>query len=381
MSFDVCVVGAGVIGSSIAYHAARGGARVCLVDPAAEVRAPAASWASAGGVRRQNRHPAEWPLTIEAAARWPRLDEELGEPTGFRAGGHLHVAETREELDAVAARAAEEARGGIEVEMLDAAAVLRLAPGLGAGVAGGAHTPGDGQADPRATTRAFRRAAIRHGAEERPAPVRELSVAGGRVIGVRLPEESIRAETVVLAGGAWSAALAAPWLRLPVVADALQMLETDPMPDELVPTITAEGRRLSLKQLPSGAYLVGGGWPGEVEGEECRVLPASAAGSWATATSLYGPLRSTRPARSWCGLEARTPDGLPLIGPSEELVGLFLCAAFCSHGFQLAPAVGRAVAAALREGTEAELAAYLPGRFRGGATEAGSPRRPAPSGS
>jgi alkanesulfonate monooxygenase SsuD/methylene tetrahydromethanopterin reductase-like flavin-dependent oxidoreductase (luciferase family) len=95
---DVVIVGGGVIGSSIAYHMARSGARVRVYEQASPAVAPSASWASAGGVRQQGRDPREWPLTIEAARRWPSLEEELGAPTGFVRGGHLHLVEAEADV-------------------------------------------------------------------------------------------------------------------------------------------------------------------------------------------------------------------------------------------------------------------------------------------
>lgn len=58
-AFEIVVVGGGIIGSSIAYHLARQGRQVLVVELATPAVEPAASWASAGGVRRQGRHRAE----------------------------------------------------------------------------------------------------------------------------------------------------------------------------------------------------------------------------------------------------------------------------------------------------------------------------------
>jgi len=66
---DVLLVGGGVIGSSTAYHLARQGRQVLVVERSSVAAAPGASWASAGGVRGQGRHPAEAKLASEAIER------------------------------------------------------------------------------------------------------------------------------------------------------------------------------------------------------------------------------------------------------------------------------------------------------------------------
>src|SRR6266550_1115458 len=86
---SVVIVGAGVIGSSIAYHLARSGRGVTVLDPRPPASKPTASWASAGGVRRQGRHPAEAMLAIEAIERWRTLEQELDADLHYRQGGNL----------------------------------------------------------------------------------------------------------------------------------------------------------------------------------------------------------------------------------------------------------------------------------------------------
>src|SRR5438874_11491067 len=96
-SVEVLVIGGGVIGSSIAYHVARQGRKVLVVERNQVAIEPAASWASAGGVRPQGLDPAEAPLACAALARWPTLAEELEADLQYRKCGHLLVAENEAE--------------------------------------------------------------------------------------------------------------------------------------------------------------------------------------------------------------------------------------------------------------------------------------------
>jgi sarcosine oxidase subunit beta len=344
------VIGGGVIGSSIAYHLARAGARVRVYEQAAPAVAPSASWASAGGVRQQRRDAREWPLTLEAAGRWPKLDEELGAPTGFVQGGHLHLVEDESDIRALQDRVGDEKRAGMNIRLLEPASVYQVAPTVKGGVLMAAFTPDDGQADPRRTTAAFAAAAQRHGAEYcNYTRVDGLIAEGTNIRGVNVGSSPISAEAVVLATGVWTNALTVPLgLELPIQIRAPQMLLTTPGQHELAPTVTAVNRALSLKQLPSGEFFIGGGWPTDVveDGEtlSCQVRPDSVTGSWAVATDIVPNVARQRVDQSWGGLEAQSVDGVPFIGAVPGLAGLFVAAGFSGHGFQLSPAVGRTVA-------------------------------------
>ncbi len=91
---EVLVIGGGVIGSSIAYHVARQGRTVLVVERHEVAVEPAASWASGGGVTPDwGQHPAEAALARAALARWPTLAEELEAELHYRKCGHLLLAE------------------------------------------------------------------------------------------------------------------------------------------------------------------------------------------------------------------------------------------------------------------------------------------------
>jgi sarcosine oxidase subunit beta len=365
---DVAIIGGGVTGSSIAYHLARAGAQVCVFERAEPAVAPSASWASAGGVRQQGRDPREWPLTLQASRRWPGLDDELGANTGFVQGGHVHVVEQADDLPALEARVAREREAGMNIRMIDRAELRTIAPALSSRMLAGAYTPADGQAHPPSTTRAFAAAAQRHGARYLTGVrVDRLTLDHGRVTGVAANAEALAARWVVLAAGVWTLRLAESiGLQLPLRTRAPQMLLTTPAPALLSPTVTAVGRQLSLKQLPSGEFFIGGGWPSDIlgDGEDlaCRLREDSVTGSWAVASDVVPSVGSQRVARSWCGLEAECFDGVPLIGPVAGRSGLYLAAGFSGHGFQISPAVGQAVADALSGKASPQLEGLEPAR-------------------
>jgi sarcosine oxidase subunit beta len=365
---EVVVVGSGVIGSSIAYHLARQGQRVLVVERGRPASEPAASWASAGGVRRQGRDSAEALLAIESISRWPSLSEELGADLGYHQGGNLYVGEGDAEAEIVAQFVRRQvANGFTDVRLLDASEAHEVAPALSETVTAASYSPQDGQADPVLTTRAFAAAAERHDAITwHETATHGLIVEGGRVTGVRTSQEDVQADQVVLAAGVWTDELAqSAGLSLPIRTRVPQILISSPAaPGTLSPVLGSAGRRLSLKQLPTGEFMLGGGWPG-VASEDRRsytMLDESIAGGWAAGIGIVPAVGAQTILRKWCGLEAETFDHIPLIGPIAGLPGLTVAVGFSGHGFAIAPAVGRCVADQLAGWAVSELAGLDPSR-------------------
>jgi glycine/D-amino acid oxidase-like deaminating enzyme len=347
---SIVIVGGGLTGLSTAWHLGRADPSVRVTVLERAHRGAAASGASAAGVRVLGRDPAERPLALASLARWPDLARELEGETGYRRGGGLRVA-----LDDAAWReapgwVAEQRADGVPVDVVDAASALRRAPGLAPGVRGGVFCAMDGQAEAMATVHAFAAAAKRLGALLLDGVgARGIVTEGGRVVAVARTDGARQpCDVAVLAAGAWSAPLLAPLgIRLPVETRALQMLLTEPAPAALDPVVGAFGRRLSLKQLDTGAYLIGGGWPADIQDHAANAWALrqdSVSASQQVAREVHPPTGRCALARGWAGLEAFMPDGLPVIGGIPAIEGLLVAAGFSGHGFALSPAVGDVLA-------------------------------------
>lgn len=349
---DVVVVGGGVIGCASAYEIGKAGMSVAIVE-AGQV-ASVASGASAGGVRQQGRDPRELEIAMRAIRRWPHLADELGADLHYRQDGHLTLVEREADLPALEQRVRDEQARGLDIRVVYGDDLREIIPGVSPNMIAGAWCPSDGHANPILVTKAFCRAARRQGASlfERTA-VTGIRLDHDRVVGVETSAGYLPCRWLLVAAGAWSADLTRMvGVELPIETRALQMMVTDPMPPRLKPVVGCVGRRLSLKQLPSGAFLLGGGWPGTVSPDRRfgRNRAASMAGSADHGSAVYPPLEQARVLRAWTGLEAIAADEVPILGHVPGIAGLVVACGFSGHGFALSPAIGELMAELIATG-------------------------------
>ena len=369
-SVEVLVIGGGVIGSSIAYHVARQGRAVLVVERQDIACEPAASWASAGGIRLWEQDPPEAPLALAALARWSALTEELEADLHYRQSGHLMLAENEAEAEQLQAlMKCQRALGFADLSFVDRREALRLAPGLGEQVAGGIYSPTSGHAEPRLTTHAFANAARRYGAIYwTGTECHALQRVGDRIVGARTERGIVQAQQIVLAAGAWNSELAATvGIHLPLKICVLQVLLSSPgIPGSLRPVLTATSREVSLKQTSGGAFVVGGGWRGDPAPDDrsYTLRGENVERNWAIARELFAPLSTLRRVSAWGGLQAQSIDDLPLIGSLPEVEGLAL-AAGSWYGFALSPAIGQSIANHLAGLPAPELDQLSPRRVAG----------------
>ncbi len=339
---DVVVIGGGITGGACAYYLARAGVKVILFEKG-EI-ASGASGGSAGGVRQQNRHAAELPIAMLANPLWKTLEQELETDIEYRRGGHFNLAEREEQLEGVEASVRDQRARGLDIRMVSGKELRDMVPSVAPHMIAGSYTPGDGYANPMLASKAFAGAARKRGARVfTNTPVARIRREGHRVIGVESTQGPVSSRWVINAAGVWGAGLSASMgIDLPIRPKAHQMMVTERAPAMLTPVVTCVGRGLSLKQMPQGQFVIGGGWPGIVDMATDRGWPkiGSPNGSAEQVTAVLPATRDLLLIRVWDSLEAHAPDVIPILGPVDGVEGYLLAVGFSGHGFALAPGVG-----------------------------------------
>jgi sarcosine oxidase subunit beta len=356
---DVVVVGAGIIGAATAYYLARAGVDVLLLDRGGPSASGGATQACAGGVRQQGRVACEIPLAIRAVRLWEKLGSELEADLHYRQDGMFVVTDDPQHVATLEHRVQQEQSRGLAVHMVYGEDLHRQVPGLSPRMLAGSSCPTDGHADPLSTVAAFCSAAARLGARMRWfCPAIGFLIENGRIAAVKTNGGPIPCKQIVLAAGIWSRPLAQTFgLSLPLQAATLQMMVTARRPHRLDPVLGWLGHGLSLKQVPSGGFVIGGGWPGrcELSSGRTQLLPGAIAKSAATALGIYPGIAGVPVVRAWAGIEAFSSDEMQLLGPVPEIEGLMLATGFSGHGFGIGPAVGEQTAAWITTGRMLEL--------------------------
>ena len=363
-SHDVAVVGGGIVGLACAWYAARRGMSVVVLER--DRLGAGASQVAAGmlaPVTEADFGEAELlELNLAAAEMWPVFADELRAASGlssrFRETGALVVAADRDDAEELHRLADLHAALGLPSRWIGPRESRALEPGLSPRVRGAIHAPRDHQADPAATVLALAAACQDAGAELREhVEVAGLVRDGGSVTGVRTATAEVRAGTVVVAAGAWAAALTpdAPPIR-PVKGQIATLRAADPAS---APAHVVRTPRCYMLAREDGRVLLGAT-------VEERGFDATT-----TADGVFRLLEAAREVLpdvgelEWtavrAGLRPGTPDNLPVVG-RDPASGLVWATGHYRNGVLLAPLTGHMVAELLDEGTEPPPA-LAPDRF------------------
>jgi len=373
-SASTVVVGAGVIGSSVAWHLASRGARDIVVVDGAGGPGGGSTAAATGGFRAQYATAINVRLSLLAREKLLRFADEVGGDPGYRPAGYLWIATDPAQLNALRdAHAIQRQEGLHEAVEVTPDEIAGLQPAIArAGIVGGAFCPTDGYIRPRAIQDGYREAALRLGvtfAWGAAVEGFELDTSGA-VSAVRTTRGPIACGAVVNAAGAWARPVAKlAGVDLPVDPLRRQMAATLPT------TAVASDAPMTLYcgdgfhfRERDGRVILSWPTPGNPDDPfdtrvEAPWLDAVAAKKDALVPALRGvPLD---PAACWAGLYEMSPDRHAILGPSASRPNFFLVNGSSGHGVMHAPALGQLVSEMLLDGRTGSLdvSVLAPDRF------------------
>jgi sarcosine oxidase subunit beta len=372
---DVLVIGAGVVGSSAAWHLARRGCRVTVLERATDAGAGSTARAT-GGYRAQFGSEVNVRLSLLSREKLRAFEADTGVDPGYRECGYLFLASDAGQLATLdGAREVQRAAGfdGAREVTVEEAARLNPAASL-AGVAGGVFAATDGFIRPVEIQRGYAGAARRLGVRF-VFGVESLAfdVRGGRIEEVQTRGERFAPAAVVNAAGAWAAAVARlAGVDLPVAPARRQVAITHPfdgLPETMPMTIWLEdGFHLRVRD---GRVLL------LLPAEHASRDPFDCSFDEAWLARVVGLARERVPClreasidreRCWSGLYEMSPDRHAILGPSVEVENLYLANGSSGHGVMHAPALGQLLAEMIVDGEarSVDVEALRPSRFAEG---------------
>jgi glycine oxidase len=332
-----------------------------------------ASWAAGGILAPQAETAVDsplLPLALAARRTHQRLAEELAAQTGITVDYHrfgvLRLAFNETELLALDSLVTSQRAMGLNAEILSPEALRRIEPATSPAAVGAALFPDDHRVDNRRLVEALMLSAAGLGVEiQEYTTVLGLETHAGRVTGIKTTAGRIEAGSCVNAMGAWAS-----------------QLEGDPSP---LPVRPVKGHMVALTGTPSMSHVVYGGHgyvvprrdgrliagsTMEESGFDTRVQARGITTVLSQAMEIVPAAAGASVSETWTGLRPATPDGLPVIGKSAAIEGLFILAGLFRNGILLGPLSGELVASmALGNGAPTPTAAALdlvpfrPGRF------------------
>ena len=362
-SADVLVVGAGVVGLSIALALRTRGAQVVVLERAGV--AEGQSGIQPGGIRLQWGTTLNCRLAIESRAWWTTAGERLDGPMpfAFDACGYLFVAHGEAVLERLTAAVRLQNAAGVPSRVVSPAEAGKLVPGLRTeSLVGATYCAEDGYMDePRAAI-----VAIARQLDVRRATV-DAVVPDGGTWALDTTTGRFTAPSVVVAAGADTRALVGPLgVDLPIELEPRHLFLSPPIRERLLePLVIAPELRFAAKQLHDGRVLasdLGATGDPETEAPEWR-------------RNVRAAISDLLPILEYVGLDVLvsgsydvTPDRQPILGPLPGYDGLHVAAGFSGHGFMIAPAVGRIVAGGVAGERDTVLDILDSRRFQEGRT-------------
>ena len=364
-TFDVVIIGAGIVGSACAAECVREGLSVAIVE--AGIIGGGATAAGMGHLVVMDDSEAQFALTRYSQQLWDEISDELPREVEHDACGTIWIAADDDGMTEARRKARFYSDRGVPVEILDAHSLAEAEPQLRPGLVGGLRVPGDSVIYPPCAAQYFVDQALARGAELfLGATVETITADGIRLRG----GTSIAAGVIVNSAGSWSPELT-PGLEVKKRKGHLVITDRYPnfLRHQLVElgylksahSVTADSVAFNIQPRKTGQLLIGSSRQYDVDDSNVDV---SILNRMLDRAVEYLPgLRKLSSLRTWTGFRAATPDKLPLIGPHAEHKRLYLATGH--EGLGITTSLGTAkllVAQIMNRETVIPVAPYLPAR-------------------
>jgi len=347
-SAEVIVIGAGVIGTSIAYHLAKSGCCDVIVLEKDNIGEGSTS-KCAGGIRQQFSAEVNVRLSMEGLEFLKHFEEEMGYPDDFRQRGGLMLATTEDELEILRQNSDLQPKLGVEVYLLSPKEVKGIIPELSVeDIIGATYCPTDGVADPYSVVQGFASAARRLGVKiyTETEVIGLQMLKGSKVKRVLTSNGEFEAPIVVNAAGPYAGQIGKMVdLHIPVRPSKQQSFFTSPT-DKIpqnAPSVLDVHTLLAVGREGPG-LMFGMREPNAPEGFDITIDWSSLPSLAELAVHRFPFFNDIGVVRAQAGLKANTPDYSAILGKVAEVEGLYLACGFSGHGFMHSPAVGRLMA-------------------------------------
>jgi sarcosine oxidase, subunit beta len=364
---DIVIIGAGAIGSSIAYHLGQRGARDVVVLEREAIGSGSTSKA-AGGIRVQFSTRVEIEFSLRGMAFWKRFEDEMGVPCDFRQEGYLFVITREEDLARYRKNVTLQQSMGCDVRIVAPDDARAIVPGLIVDdVLAAVWGPMDGYASPNDVVQAYAARARASGVKFiEETPVTGIELDGRRVVAVQTSVGRIETRLVINAAGPQAPLVGRMvGLDLPVDPRRRHIFVTDSFSEikHPIPLVTDTGSGFYCRS-EQGAILMS---PGDIGAEteyEASVDWSVLEQTVEKAVRRLPVLEHAQIRHAWAGLRPLTPDGRGILDWAPGIEGLYLAIGFCGHGFQHSPVAGEMVAEELTTGrTSLDITDLRLGRF------------------
>jgi glycine/D-amino acid oxidase-like deaminating enzyme len=365
----IVIVGAGIVGASIAYHLARRHVSVTIIDkgtPGSGASSHSFAWINAGAKSPSSYHD----FNRRSLEMWERFAQQLDVDVGLRWGGKISWESTPERGQELRERVKQLQSWGYPSRLIDKDELSSLEPGIEPGpVAAAEYSEIEGHVEPQKVVNACISQITRLGGEvASDTGVIDLSTnSGNRVQAVHTTTGQFQCDAVVLAAGLEVTRLAAMvGVPIPQEDSPGVVVRTDPQPKLLhsvpviyLPPIDTHHQEVHLRQLADGVLMIGEGNQESLNRDDSQAHADDLLGR---AMHYLPALAGARAIPVPVGYRPMPLDGYPVLGFARQAPNVYI--ALTHSGVTLAPLIGQLASLEILDGAKVEaLDPYRPERF------------------